>query len=118
MPKEKFVMPDIISKTVTANTKKIYQGRLNKLLEYGYKNIEHIQENPKGVVKAIKEIVPGEEKDEKHKNESSCKCNQCKLRENRRYFLTAIFYALADTQFIKTKNPLYDFFKKNVQNAP
>lgn len=116
MPKAKFEFPAVQTKTVSENTKKIYRTRLNKLVPFGIKTIQDIMAKPHETVNAINQLIPSNEGSEDHKRDSSCRCSQCKSREERRFFLTAIFYALADTTYTKTKNPLYDAFQVNKQN--
>lgn len=116
MAKEKFLLPTISSKEASATTRKIYQGRLNKLVPYGFKTIQDIMENPIGVVEAVNTIIPGNEGCPEHIRHSKCRCLQCSGRETKRYFYTAIFYALADTTYTRSKNPLYDAFQLQKQN--
>jgi predicted RNA binding protein with dsRBD fold (UPF0201 family) len=73
-------------------------------------------QNPEKVVSAVNSIIPSNEGCEEHKKESTCRCAQCNSREAKRYFYTAIFYVLADTDYTKTKNPLYYAFHINKQN--
>ena len=112
----KFELPDIQSKTVSVNTLKIYNSRLNKLAKAGFPDIQAIQTNPQGVIEAVNTLFPGTDPSPSHERNSTCRCEQCKLREIKRYFYTAIFYALADTKFIKSPNPLYEEFQKQKQN--
>jgi len=116
MPTPKFTVPEIESKIISPATLKIYKARLNKLVPYGFKTIQDIQEHPEKVVEAINTIVESKEGCKEHKADSTCKCPQCKARESKRYFLSAIFYVLADTKFIKTPNVLYDMFQTVKQN--
>ena len=116
MPKAKFELPAIQNKTVTANTLKVYKGRLNRLVPYGIKTIQDIMQKPHDVVKAVNQIIPDNEGCQDHIRHSQCRCKQCDSRQAKRYFYTAIFYALADTTYTKTKNPLYDAFQVNKQN--
>ena len=87
-------MPFEIESTKTFDhpqTARNYKNRLNKLSEFGYKNKEDIVANPVGVINAIKQLtetVPGTDK----------------RKQARRFFFSAVFYALHDTAFIKDPN--------------
>ena len=112
----KFSLPSILSKSVSANTLSNYKSRLNKLVPYGFQSITDFQNDPHKLIKTINEMFPGNDPSPAHVPSPTCKCEQCKLRENKRYFYTAIFYALADTEYIRTPNPLYDEFQRQKQN--
>jgi hypothetical protein len=112
----KFQMPDITTKTVALATLRVYKTRLNKLVPFGFNTIQDLQSNQTKLIEAVNTLNPGTTSDPDHQKSSLCKCSQCKTREARRYFYTAIFYALADTPFIKEKNDLYYEFGRNKQN--
>lgn len=116
MPKPKFQVPAISSKTIGASTLKNYKSMLNKLVLFGFRNIDEIIANPEKVVEAVDSIVESAEECEEHNSVSTCRCAQCASRYAKRQLYSAIFYALADTEFIKTKNPLYEAFQKVKQN--
>ena len=115
-PKKKFSIPEITSKTVSVNTLKIYKSRLNKLVPHGFSTVDDITARPQQLVDVVNTLFQGNDPSAEHQKISTCRCEQCKLRESKRYFYTAIFYALADSEFIKTPNPLYQAFRKNLQN--
>ena len=116
MPKPKFELPAITSKTVTPNTLKVYKNRLNKLVPYGFTTIQDIMQRPDEVIAAVNKLIESHEGDPTHQRHGQCRCPQCVSREHKRYFYTAIFYALADSGYIKIKNPLYDEFQVLKQN--
>lgn len=72
-------------------TARNYKNRLNKLATYGYENKEAIIANPVGVVNAINELTETIPSSEKRK-------------QARRFFFSAVFYALHDTAYIKDPN--------------
>ena len=111
-----FTIPAIQSKSIAPSTLAQYKARLNKLVSYGYSTVQDILDNPAGIIDAVNELFPGIDPSPKHQPTPTCRCEQCKLRENKRYFYTAIFYVLADTEFIKSPNPLYHEFQKQKQN--
>jgi hypothetical protein len=116
MPKKVFIVPEITSKEVSALTIKMYKSRLNKLVPHGFSTVDELVTHPQRVVEVIDTLFPGNDPSPEHKRLSTCICEQCKLRETKRHYYNAIFYALADTEFIKTPNPLYYAFRKNLQN--
>lgn len=116
MVKVKFVVPSITSKQVSPNSLKIYKSRLNKLADSGFKTIEDLMEKPQDVLQSIYDLVGGEDPSPEHQPHSRCLCIQCKTREQIRNYLNAIFYVLADTDYIKTHNPYYQVYQLNKQN--
>ena len=111
-----FELPAIQSKSVSSSVRSTYKSRLNKLVEHGFESIQDIQDNPEKLIQTVNTMFPGNDPSPEHKKESKCKCEQCKLRESKRFYYSAVFYALADTEFIKSPNPLYDEFQRQKQN--
>ena len=89
-----FDLPAISSKTVSKFTRKTYKTHLNKIAEGGYTTIADLQNNPQGVINRINEIMPEDEP-----------------KVKKRVFYSSVFYALADTDFLKTPNPYYRAFQ-------
>lgn len=112
----KFTLPTITSKDVSPNTVKIYKSRLNKLAARGFTSIHAIMLDPHAVIAIINELFPGNDSSPEHQPSSFCRCDQCRTRENKRQYYTAIFYALADSPYSKSPNPLYNEFQRQKQN--
>lgn len=112
----KFNIPVIESKSIATKTQDNYRARLNKLVPHGFENITDILNDPEKLIKTINTMFPGNDPSSTHKPEPSCRCEQCKLRSDKRDFYNAVFYAIADTEYIKTPNPLYDEFQRQKQN--
>ena len=116
MSKPKFQFVPVQSVEVSPATLAQYKNRLNKLVPFGFNTIQDIMAKPQDVVNAINTLVKGTDPAPEHKPTQTCLCSQCKSRASKRYFYSAVFYALADTTYTKNKNPLYDAFQLVKQN--
>jgi len=74
---------------------KIYKTQLNKLAKMGFSNIDILQQIPVTVVREINKLLEGQ--------------------DNRKFRLmySAIFYALADTDYTKKQNPYRTDFTRH-----
>jgi hypothetical protein len=82
-------------------TARNYKNRLNKLSAFGYETKDDIVANPVGVVNAIYQLTESVSGTDRKK-------------QARRFFFSAVFYALHDTDYIKTpSNPLRSAFHEN-----
>ena len=88
-----FELPEIQSKTVTKGTRNLYKSYLNQLAKLGWKSISDLIAHDKEVVKHIEATLV---------NESSQKF---------RIYYSAVFYALADSEYIRSPNPYYVAFQ-------
>jgi len=79
--------------TLAKSSRALYRSLLNKLSKEGYDTIDKLIGDPKEVVKIIEILYSGKGKREK------------------RVIVSAIFYILCDTEFIKSPNPYYDYFQ-------
>lgn len=95
-----FELPEITSKTVTKGTRNLYKSYLNQLAKLGWKSIPDLIANDKDVVKHIEET---------YVNESTQKF---------RIVYSAVFYALADSEYIRATNPYYVAFQKHKDAIP
>ena len=94
MPRKSgFLLPEIQSKTVSKTTRTIYHSHLNKLAKFGWKSISDLIAHDAEIVKHIETT---------HVNESSQKF---------RIYYSAVFYALADSEYIRSPNPYYVAFQ-------
>ena len=75
-----FNLPDTFQKEIAVSTQKVYKSKLNALAAHGFDTVEKIQTQGKQVIDVIKEMT-GDTQDEKG-------------RHARRYFLSAIFWAV------------------------
>lgn len=95
-----FELPDIQSKTIAPSTKKLYKFHLNQLAKAGYKTISDLQTHATDVVKLMREMHTTENK------------------QKQRIVYSAVFYALADTDYIKRPNPYHAEFQKHKDAIP
>ena len=79
--------------TLAKSSKKTYRTHLNKLSKEGYDTVQKLIDNDEEVVKVIKELY-----EDKSKREI-------------RVMISAIFYILTDTEFIKSPNAYYEYFQ-------
>lgn len=79
--------------TLATSSRKTYRTHLNKLAKEGYDTVQSLIDNDKEVVKRIKELYEG------------------KSKREIRVMISAVFYILCDTQFIKSPNAYYDYFQ-------
>ena len=79
--------------TLAKSSQKTYKTHLNKLFKEGYDTVQKLIDNDEEVVKVIKELY-----EDKSKREI-------------RVMISAIFYILCDTEFIKSPNAYYDYFQ-------
>jgi hypothetical protein len=91
-----FELPPTFQKDITVPSQKVYKSKLNALASRGFDTVEKIQKEQKKVVEAIKEIT-GEGQDEKSKHA-------------RRYFLSAIFWAIP----LPKVNAYHTYWQKNI----
>ena len=84
------VSKDAILKKSSRN---LYRSLLNKISKEGYTTIQELMDNSKEVIKFIDELYS---ENENHKT---------------RVIMSAIFYILCDTEYIKNKNPYYDYLQ-------
>jgi hypothetical protein len=79
--------------TLAKSSRKTYRTHLNKLSKEGYDTVQKLIDNDEEVVKVIKELY-----EDKSKREI-------------RVMISAIFYILTDTEFIKSPNAYYEYFQ-------
>ena len=79
--------------TLAKSSRNLYRSLLNKLSKEGYDTIDKLIAEPKKVIKIIEELY----KD--------------KGKRDKRVIVSAIFYILCDTEFIKSSNPYYVYFQ-------
>ena len=79
--KKKFQLPEIQSKMISLNTKKIYMSYLNRLAKINIDTPELILANQEIVVKLINDTISGVETNDKQK---------------KRIWMSAILYAVSD----------------------
>lgn len=94
-----FTLPDTLKKELSPATQKIYKSKLNALAKVGYDNAEALLAKKLQVIRAIKALVPGDDAAD---------------RQNKRTFLSAIFWVLPD---IPKKNPYYAYYQKVLPTA-
>jgi hypothetical protein len=80
-------------KTLAKSSRNLYRSLLNKLSVEEYDTIDKLIAEPKKVIKIIEELY----KD--------------KTKRDKRVIVSAIFYILCDTEFIKSPNPYYVYFQ-------
>jgi hypothetical protein len=90
-------MPETLSKTIGDKAHKAYIRRLNKLAGAGYDTPEKILKTPSKVVALIKTLAPGDDE---------------KAQQEKRYFISAIFYVLP-AKYREKPNPFYTLTKKS-----
>jgi len=78
--------------TLKKSSRNLYRSLLNKLAKEGYSTVQELIDNSKEVLEYI--------------------TTQYKTKRERRVILSAIFYILVDTEYIKTKNPYYVYFQE------
>lgn len=89
-----FKFVDVSKDNILAkSTIKNYRALLNKLSKEGYDTQQSLMNNSKDVIKHIKVLYEGKSKREE------------------RVMLSAIFYILVDTDFIKAPNDYYTYFQ-------
>ena len=91
MPKPKFEVPTIQSKTIAPSSLKIYKSKLNKLAEHNIQKISDILQNQDKVIEIAKKDTQN---------------NPAKMR----LFLSAVFYVLSDLP-LESKLKLYNAFQ-------
>lgn len=79
--------------TLATSSRKTYRTHLNKLAKDGYDTVQILINNDKEIVNRIKELYEG------------------KSKREIRVMISAIFYILCDTEFIKSPNAYYDYFQ-------
>lgn len=90
-----FTLPDTFrNKELSTNTQKIYKSKLNALANAGYDTTEALMTKKKGVIEAIKTIVPADD---------------AAARQKKRTFLSAIFWVLPE---MPAKNAYYSYYQK------
>lgn len=92
-----FTVPEIKSKTISKNTLNLYKSKLNKLSKENINTVSDIIYNQDKVI-SIAKAATGEDKNKM------------------RFFLSAVFYVLADTP-LETKLKLYNEFQ-NYKDEP
>jgi hypothetical protein len=80
--------------TLATSSRKTYRTHLNKLSKEGYDTVQKLIDNDEDVVKVIKELYEG------------------KSKREIRVMISAIFYILCDTEFIKSPNAYYAYFQE------
>ena len=91
----KFQLPAIQSKAHLSTTSiKIYKTHLNKLAAGGFSTIQDLIDKPVQVIARINELMPSNEE-----------------KQKKRIYYSAIFYALADTDYVKSSNPYHTAFQ-------
>jgi hypothetical protein len=101
MPKRGgFELPEINSKTVTKSTRNLYKSYLNQLAKQGWKSIPDLIANDAAVVKYIEEALVNEP------------------NQKFRIYYSAIFYALADSEYVKSPNAYYRAFQLHKDAIP
>jgi hypothetical protein len=91
-----FELPAEFQKEIAVSTQKVYKSKLNALAKHGYDTVEKIQSEQSKVIEVIKELT-GDEQDEKS-------------RHARRWFLSAVFWAVPMPQ----KNSYHAYWQKNI----
>lgn len=91
-----FELPATFQKDLAETTKKTYKSKLNKLAEAGFLNVRDLDTKRRRVIQAIEDLTNGGD-GEKERNE-------------RRYFLSAIFWVLPGAK--DKKNAYYNFWQK------
>ena len=89
----KFDIPEIKSKTIAKSTLANYRSKLNVLANSGFSSTTELMNQPEEVIDVINEFYESSNPEQDKKNKYMM------------YF--AIFYVLADTDYIKTPNPYY-----------
>jgi hypothetical protein len=102
-----FDLPDIASKDVSVNTRKIYKTHLNKIAAAGYSTLNDLMNSPRSVIEVIDGIMPEPDLLPKATLEERMKA----YRVKKRIFYSAIFYALSDTDYLDSTNPYYRAFQ-------
>lgn len=74
------------------SSRNLYRSLLNKLSTYGYESVSSLITQPTEVIKTIEELY------------------HSKTKREKRVMVSAIFYILCDTDYIKTPNPYYAYF--------
>ena len=97
MPFEEFQS----TKTATRQTQNMYKKRLNLLADNGIETREQLKRSHFKTLKTIYTIVPGDDE---------------KARQQRRIFLSAIFWALHGEKMLEKPNLYYHSFQRNKQN--
>ena len=95
-----FDLPEIVSKTVKKSSRNLYKSYLNQLAKQGWTTVSDLISNGDAIVKYIEEVLVNQPP------------------QQFRIYYSAVFYALADTDFIKSSNPYYVAFQKHKDPIP
>ena len=79
--------------TLAKSSRNLYRSLLNKLAKEDYDTIDKLIAEPKEVIKIIEELYID------------------KSKRDKRVIVSAIFYILCDTEFIKSPNAYYEYFQ-------
>ena len=87
-----FQFVNVSKDTVLApSSRKLYRALLTKLSKQGFDTQQSLMDNSKEVIKYIEELY--------------------NTNRNKRVIVSAIFYILVDTEYIKSPNDYYQYFQ-------